>query len=96
MKRILGFLISTILVLELVRLLQKSTTNLQKLSDREREILNLIAEGETNNEIVIRFHLDEDTLEKCLCNILRKLGVHDISSAIQQGIEKGLVAMTYA
>jgi DNA-binding NarL/FixJ family response regulator len=96
MKRILGFLISTILVWEMVRLLQKSTTNLQKLSDREQEILNLIVVGETDNEIVMRFHLDEDTLEKCLCNILRKLGAHDISSAIKQGIEKGLVTMTYA
>ena len=96
MKRILGFLISTILVWEMVRLLRKSTTNPQILSDREQEILTLIAEGETDNEIVMRFHLDEDTLQRCLCNILRKLGVHDISSAIQQGIEKGLVTMTYA
>ena len=96
MKRILGFLISTILVWEMVRLLRKSTTNLQILSDREREILTLIAEGETDNEIVMQFHLDEDTLQKCLCNILRKLGVHDISSALQPGIEKGLVTMTDA
>ena len=96
MKKILVFLMAGILAWEMVRFLQKLRANLQLLSRREREILNLIAEGCADNEIARRLHFREEGLEKCLKNILEKLNVRDISSAIKYGTEKGLLSVTYA
>ena len=96
MKKILVFLIASVLSWESVRLLQKSRANLQFLSCREGEILNLIAEGCTDNEIAMRLHFRQEALEKYLRNTLKRLNVPDISSAIKYLIEKGLVSVTYA
>ena len=96
MQKILVFLTASVLAWETVRLLQKSRANFQLLSHREREILNLIAEGCTDSEIVVCLHFSEESLEKYLRLILKKLNVRDISSAIKYAMEKGLLSMTYA
>jgi DNA-binding CsgD family transcriptional regulator len=94
MKKILIFLIGGVLSWEAVRLLQK--LRVQLLIDRQREILNLMGEGYTDDEIAIRLHIRQETLEKYLRNILKRLNVPDVSSAIKYAMEIGLVSMTYA
>ena len=48
---------------------------LSELSDREREVLSLVAEGLTNREIGERVHLAEKTVKYYMTNILGKLHV---------------------
>ena len=96
MKRALAFLISGILLWETIKLLQDSGPESPFLSHREREILSLIVEGYTDDEISEYLHISSRTIEKCLCNILKKLDLHDICSAVSYAMEKGLVSITYA
>jgi DNA-binding NarL/FixJ family response regulator len=48
---------------------------LSELSDREKEILNLVAKGYTNREIGAQVHLSEKTIKHYMTNILQKLHV---------------------
>ena len=49
--------------------------NLNELTEREREILELIANGKSNKEIGLQLHLTEKTIKHYVTNILQKLQV---------------------
>jgi DNA-binding CsgD family transcriptional regulator len=54
---------------------------LDRLTAREREILELVAEGDTNGEIAARLWISSGTVRKHLDNIYAKLGVHTRTAA---------------
>ena len=49
----------------------------EKLTEREHEILSLIAAGTSNKEIALQLHLTEKTVKHYVTNILQKLQVHN-------------------
>lgn len=61
-----------------------------ELSDREREILALIAQGQKNPEIAKRLYLSPKTVRNHVSNILHKLQVADRTQAIIRAREAGL------
>ncbi|MEW6086085.1 MAG: response regulator transcription factor [Chloroflexota bacterium] len=61
-----------------------------ELTDREREILGLIAEGRNNNEIAQRLVLSGKTIRNHITNIFSKLQVADRAQAIVRAREAGL------
>jgi DNA-binding NarL/FixJ family response regulator len=61
-----------------------------ELTDREREVLGLIAEGLPNPEIMRRLVLSPKTVRNHVSNILAKLQVRDRSEAIVRAREAGL------
>jgi DNA-binding NarL/FixJ family response regulator len=61
-----------------------------ELTEREREILDLIARGETNAEIVQRLVLSPNTVRNHISNIFSKLQVADRAEAIIRAREAGL------
>ncbi len=61
------------------------------LSDREREILVLLAEGIALKEIAKRLNLSVKTVEAHKYNLMRKLDLHDRSELIRYAIRKRLV-----
>ena len=61
-----------------------------ELSEREREILNLIAKGRKNAEIAQHFVLSEKTVRNHVSNILSKLQVADRTQAVIRAREAGL------
>jgi DNA-binding NarL/FixJ family response regulator len=61
-----------------------------ELSDREREVLNLIAQGHKNPDIAARLVLSPKTVRNHVTNILSKLQVTDRSEAIVRAREAGL------
>ena len=61
-----------------------------ELSDREREILDLIAQGLKNPEIAQRLYLSPETVRNHVSNILTKLQVADRTQAIIRAREAGL------
>ena len=61
-----------------------------ELSDREREILDLVAQGANNNEIANRLVISPKTVRNHVSNIFSKLQVADRAQAIIRGREAGL------
>jgi DNA-binding NarL/FixJ family response regulator len=61
-----------------------------ELSDREREVLDLIAQGHKNSEIAKRLYLSPKTVRNHVSNILSKLQVVDRTQAIIRAREAGL------
>jgi DNA-binding NarL/FixJ family response regulator len=61
-----------------------------ELTEREREILTLIAQHETNPEIAKRLHLSPKTIRNHVSNIFTKLQVADRAQAIIRAREAGL------
>jgi len=62
----------------------------KSLTPREIEILQLIFDGLSNQEIADRLFLTVSTVKRHISNIYRKLGVHSRSQAIKQAREIGL------
>lgn len=62
-------------------------TNQDMLSDREREILGLLAQGHSNKTIAARLYLSVRTVEGHLARIYSKLGVHSRTEAMLAAIE---------
>ena len=65
------------------------TTN--PLSSREVEVLRLVADGLTNQEIAERLFLSDHTVHRHLANILNKLSVGSRAAAVARATREGLV-----
>lgn len=63
---------------------------LPELSNREREVLDLIARGLTNTAIAHRLYLSDKTVRNHVSNILGKLGVNDRAAAVARARDAGL------
>jgi two-component system response regulator NreC len=61
------------------------------LSDREREVLVLLAEGQSLKEIAVQLDLSVKTVDAHKCNLMRKLDLHDRVELIRYAIRKRLV-----
>jgi DNA-binding NarL/FixJ family response regulator len=64
---------------------------LERLTDREREVLTLIGRGCTNGEIATQLFLGEATVKTHVNRIFAKLGVRDRTQAVIVAYESGLV-----
>lgn len=69
----------------------KSSTPWDTLTQREREVLKLIAEGYKNKEIADYLYISVKTVEKHRANLMKKLDLHSTSSLTAFAMEKGLV-----
>ncbi|MCG8492412.1 MAG: response regulator transcription factor [Sneathiellales bacterium] len=67
-------------------------TNLSvKLTNREREVLSMIATGQQNGEIAKRLFLSIRTVEKHRASLMAKLGVHSASELLVHALKEGLL-----
>ena len=71
---------------------QLRTRSGDALSDRELEVLTLIAQGETNRGAAARLFISEATVKTHLLHIYEKLGVGDRAAAVAEAYERGLLA----
>jgi two-component system response regulator DesR len=62
------------------------------LSEREQEVLDLIARGRTNPEIAARLHLSPHTVKEHTSGLYRKLGVRNRAEAVRRAQRLGLTA----
>ncbi|HQR80464.1 MAG TPA: response regulator transcription factor [Actinomycetota bacterium] len=68
-----------------------TSSELDRLTDREREVLILIGQGLANREIAQRLYLGESTVKTHVKRILMKLGVRDRVHAVVYAYETGLL-----
>lgn len=62
------------------------------LTDREREILQLVAEGRTNKEVANVLNIGLTTVETHRTHILQKLNLHSVPELILYAVRKGIIA----
>jgi DNA-binding NarL/FixJ family response regulator len=62
------------------------------LTPRQREILQLIAEGHSTKDIGFRLGLSVKTVEAHRAQIMERLGTHDIAGLVRFAIRAGLVS----
>jgi DNA-binding NarL/FixJ family response regulator len=62
------------------------------LNERERAVLDLIAEGATNREIAGRLTISPDTVKGNVSQLCRKLGVRNRAEAVRRGQRLGLIS----
>ena len=60
------------------------------LSTRERQVLQLVVEGRTSNEIARMIHLSPKSVETYRSRLMLKLGVRDVPSLVKFALEHGL------
>jgi DNA-binding NarL/FixJ family response regulator len=86
--------VSRILVDDYVRQMREkgAEDSYELLTGREKEILQLIAEGKSNKEIATQLNLSVYTVETHRGNILSKLGLHSVPELILYAVRKGVIS----
>jgi two-component system response regulator NreC len=65
----------------------------EPLSAREREVLRLIAEGNSNNRIAELLGLSRKTVDTHRANAMRKLDLHDVTEVVKYALRTGLITL---
>jgi DNA-binding NarL/FixJ family response regulator len=66
---------------------------LHELTPREEEVVKLVAEAHTNDEIAELLHISKKTVERHRANVLEKLGMRDRVELTRYAIRRGLVEL---
>jgi two-component system, NarL family, response regulator NreC len=86
--------VSKVLVQDYVRQLQDKDIedSYELLTPRERELLQLIAEGKSNKDVANMLNLSVYTVETHRGNIMEKLGLHTVPELILYAVRKGVIS----
>ena len=76
-----------------VPVLRDMPDNVEQLTAREREVLDLMSGGLGNKEIATRLGISEHTVKFHTSSILAKLSAASRTEAVSQGIKRGLIAL---
>ena len=72
--------------------LQGMSDTYQTLTDREREVLQLLAEGRSNKEVATELKVGISTVETHRANLMQKLHLHNTAEIVLYAVRKGLIA----
>jgi DNA-binding NarL/FixJ family response regulator len=65
----------------------------QLLTEREREVLQLLAEGKSNKEAATALALSPYTIESHRQNLMQKIGLHNTAEIVLYAVRKGIIAV---
>lgn len=86
--------ISGVVVDQFVRTASKSEPSVfSRLTDREREVLQLMAEGKSSKEIANQLNLSIKTIETHRMKIMEKLNIHTVAELTKYAIREGLTSL---
>ena len=71
--------------------LMKDSLPERPLSDRERQVLQLVAEGKTNKEIASLLGISVNTAESHRTNLMEKLDIHDTAGLVRYALRNGVI-----
>jgi two-component system, NarL family, response regulator NreC len=85
--------VTAVLVEDYMRTLQKRglTDSYHLLTDREKEVLHLLAEGRSNKEVATLLDLGVSTVETHRANLMQKLNLHNTAEIVLYAVRKGLI-----
>ncbi|MGB2635953.1 MAG: response regulator transcription factor [Candidatus Acidiferrum sp.] len=86
--------VSKVLLDDYVRKLKRSGTDdpYDLLTPREREVLQLVAEGKSNKDVAQLLNLSVYTVETHRSNIMEKLNLHGVPELILYAVRKGIIS----
>jgi DNA-binding NarL/FixJ family response regulator len=90
--RFLSSAVSTHVVAACLGRVDKEQSSLDRLTSRQREVLQLIAEGHTTKEIAAKLNISVKTAEAYRGELMKALEIHDIASLTRYAIRSGLVS----
>jgi DNA-binding NarL/FixJ family response regulator len=73
------------------RMCARSEDRDERLTDREREILILVAEGHTNQQIAAMLHVSPKTVDRHRTNLMSKLDLHDRTEVVKYALRQQLI-----
>lgn len=85
--------VAAVLVEDYVRRLQQRglSDSHHLLTDREKEVLQLLAEGRTNKEVATLLDLSLSTVETHRANLMQKLNLHNTAEIVLYAVRKGII-----
>jgi DNA-binding NarL/FixJ family response regulator len=85
--------ISSVLLEDYVRQLQQRglEDSYHLLTDREKEVLQLLAEGRSNKEVAQLLNVGLSTVETHRANLMQKLGLHNTAEIVLYAVRKGII-----
>ena len=92
-KRFFSPAVTAVLVEDYVRRLQAKGLNdtYHLLTDREKEVLQLLAEGRSNKEVATVLELSLSTVETHRSNFMQKLNLHNTAEVVLYAVRKGII-----
>ncbi|MRR29487.1 response regulator transcription factor [bacterium] len=87
------FLVSRLVDHQLLPEMRDAETVLDPLTARERQVLQLAAEGLANKEIAVQLQISEHTVKYHLSSLYSKLGVSSRTEAVRTGTRQGWVVL---
>jgi len=75
------------------RLSKADFSNSDVLSDREREVLQLMSEGNSTKQVALKLHISTKTVETHRRQIMSKLDIHTVAELTKYAIRKGLTSL---
>jgi DNA-binding NarL/FixJ family response regulator len=83
-----------VLVEDYMRRLQARglTDSFDLLTDREKEVLQLLAEGRSNKEVATQLNVGVSTVETHRANLMQKLNLHSTAEIVLYAVRKGIIA----
>jgi len=85
--------VTSVLVEDYMRRLQQTgiTDSYHLLTTREKEVLQLLAEGRSNKEVATELHLGLSTVETHRSNLMQKLNLHNTAEIVLYAVRKGVI-----
>jgi len=83
--------VAAIVVAEYLAAVQSAATRADRLTLREREVLQLIAEGRTNREIAQQLSTSIKTVDSHRTHLMKRLNIHDLAGLVKYAVRSGLV-----
>ncbi|MFC1677413.1 response regulator [Planctomycetota bacterium] len=77
----------------LYRLSKNGVTETDILTDREREVLQLLAEGQSTKQIALKLHISAKTVETHRRQMMNKLDMHTVAELTKYAVRKGLTSL---
>ena len=73
------------------RTMEPTPSNALGLTSREREVIQLVAEGKSTKEVAVTLGLSVKTADTHRSNLMRKLGVHSVSELVLYAIRNNII-----
>jgi DNA-binding NarL/FixJ family response regulator len=85
--------VTAVLVEDYIRRLQARglTDSYALLTDREKEVLQLLAEGRSNKEVATQLNVGVSTVETHRANLMQKLNLHSSAEIVLYAVRKGII-----